>query len=396
MIDFPANPTTGQSFQASNGATWIWDGAKWVSGGAGSPVYLPLSGGTMTGPIIAPSGYALIDGSMARYRNRIINGDMAVDQRNGGATITVPASSYVIDRWRINLTTPVNNKGQAGQNINSGTNPPPLNFGWTNFLGWQTLTAYALTATDNAAFVQFVEGCNFNDANWGAAGAQSIVLEFWTFASLTGTFAGSLRGNGRAYVFTFNIPTASTWTKIRLNIPGDTVTGWQVAANAVALTLSLNIGSGANFQTTPGSWQTGNFISAPGAVNVLGTSGAWLYLTGVALMVGAAAQNAEPEFKKFSDNLIDCYRYFYRPAGAVLASGYSAAANNLTGQLNRPFPVTMRAVPTQNGGVPAAPVNVNPIAVQFIYASSVIWGALNTAVGGFQLGVQSDTYDADF
>lgn len=36
------------------------------------------------------------------FRNRIINGDMRVDQRNGGAAVTVATSAwtYVLDRWR--------------------------------------------------------------------------------------------------------------------------------------------------------------------------------------------------------------------------------------------------------------------------------------------------------
>jgi hypothetical protein len=39
--------------------------------------------------------------SLQGFRNRIINGDMRIDQRNAGASITLPNSTttYTLDRW---------------------------------------------------------------------------------------------------------------------------------------------------------------------------------------------------------------------------------------------------------------------------------------------------------
>lgn len=54
MIDFPANPTNGQQFTVGN-TTWVWDGTKWTTVSGVAPVvteYLPLVGGTLTGPLI--------------------------------------------------------------------------------------------------------------------------------------------------------------------------------------------------------------------------------------------------------------------------------------------------------------------------------------------------------
>jgi hypothetical protein len=52
MINFPDTPATGDHLVAG-GATWVWDGNKWttVAGLAAGGGFLPLSGGTMTGPI---------------------------------------------------------------------------------------------------------------------------------------------------------------------------------------------------------------------------------------------------------------------------------------------------------------------------------------------------------
>jgi hypothetical protein len=207
-----------------------------------------------------------------------------------------------------------------------------------------TTTAHTVVAADTSSFYQGIEGCNFNDANWGAAGAQPIVVEFWVYSTLTGTFAGCLQNGAatRSYVFTYSIPTANVWTKIRLNILGDTAGTWAVAQNAVAAWLVFNLGTGSTRTTAAGAWTAGNFTTAPGAVNPVAILNATFYVTGAALMVGAAAANAEPEFKKYSDNLIDCSRYFTRIN--IQGAFYQVAAGgvNVAGY----FPTIMRASPT--------------------------------------------------
>ena len=55
---FPDTPTLNQEFVGVDGITYQWDGVKWVSTAA-PMVYLPISGGTMTGALIlyaSPTG----------------------------------------------------------------------------------------------------------------------------------------------------------------------------------------------------------------------------------------------------------------------------------------------------------------------------------------------------
>jgi hypothetical protein len=402
MLDFPASPTLNQIFTAPNGSTWIWDGAKWASTSAGTG-FLPLAGGTMVGDIVLahdppaalnPATKQYVDATNIRYKNRIINGDASIDQRTAFAGVQVTSStSYVADRWKM-IVSVAAQKGVSGA---VATTAPGM-AGFTNYFYWNTsVAAYAVTTTDFFMLQQFVEGVNFNDAGWGAAGALPVVLEFWAMSTLTGTFGGSLRNaaNNRSYVFSYVILTANVWQKFRISIPGDTAGTWAVAANALALNLTFSIGAGASLSGSPGSWQAANLVSATGAVSVVGTLNAIFNITGVALMVGAAAANAEPEFKKYSDNLIDCRRYYYKPPGYTLTASYSNAAG-VSFFTTRPFMVSMRAAPTQSGGTIYGGVNAGSPTLGAITTDAGIWTATATAAGIIQFGVQSDTYDADF
>jgi hypothetical protein len=274
------------------------------------------------------------------YRNRIINGDMSVDQRNGGSVVPAPSGvTYIIDRWKLASSYATSH----GSNIGQSTGP--VTAGFTNALIWiSTATAYTPAAGDNLYWLHYVEGCNFNDANWGTANALPIVLEFWAAVNVAGTYAGSFRNaaTNRSYVFTFAL-VANTWTKVRINIPGDTTGTWAVANNAAALILSFNLGSGSTSAAAAGAWTAGNFYTAPGATNIVTTANGNITFTGVALMVGAAATNAEPEFKSYADNLIDCQRYYnsfmQRVAGNVTTGGAQATPSYL-------FSPVMRATPT--------------------------------------------------
>lgn len=48
-IAFPSSPNVGDTVTGPDGTTWLWDGEKWIA--AGSTGFLPLTGGTLTGPL---------------------------------------------------------------------------------------------------------------------------------------------------------------------------------------------------------------------------------------------------------------------------------------------------------------------------------------------------------
>lgn len=75
----------------------VHDGA--TAGGhelAKSAEVLPLTGGTLTGDLVVPS---LNGGQLAGFRNIIINGDLAINQR-GADIASVSTGEYGQDRWK--------------------------------------------------------------------------------------------------------------------------------------------------------------------------------------------------------------------------------------------------------------------------------------------------------
>ena len=141
-------------------------------------------------------------------KNRIINGNMMIDQRNAGASVTQSAGGqYSVDRW--NLYGSITSKFTYQQNAGSVT--PPA--GFTNYLGITSSSAYSISSTDIFIIRHFIEGFNTADLGWGTADAKPVTLSFWVRSSLTGTFGGVLQNytDARAYPFSYTISSANTW-----------------------------------------------------------------------------------------------------------------------------------------------------------------------------------------
>ena len=320
------------------GGTWGFRQSSPAFTGTPASTTQALGDATTT---IATDGF--VQNAIATFsgRNRIINGDMTVDQRNGGASGTT-VNGYTIDRWAYFATQ--TGKGTWGQNLNSvGGN----SVGFARTLGFQSASAYTVLTTDSFLFAQFIEGFNAQDFQWGLASAQPVTLSFWVNCSLTGTFGGSVSNyaNTRSYPFTYSISVANTWTKVTVTIPGDTGGAWASLGSAGFAAIKLGLGVGTTQSGTAGAWATANYASATGAVSVVGTNGATFYFTGVQLEVGSTATPFERQSAQKSS--ADCMRYHKRiilPASATIFDQTASIASQ-----NMVIPLSfdnMRAIPT--------------------------------------------------
>jgi hypothetical protein len=305
--------------------------------------------------------------------NRIINGDMRIDQRNNGAGGT--ASGYTIDRWIYSMT-----QASKGSWQRAGPNNGALTAsGFPYLLSFVSSSAYTPLTNDSFSLYQKVEADTVSDFQWGTANAQPVTLSFWVYATLGGTYGGAIRNDTstRTYPFSYSVP-ATTWTKIVVTIPGDTTGTWVLSGNVLGMFVIFDLGSGATFRAPAGAWAAGSYGGANGAVNVVGTNGAGINLTGVKLEIGAVATPYNRQ--SLTKSLADCQRYYQSfGSGSLMNSGYnSAAAVNYATLL---LPVAMRATPTfAVVGVPTY-TNCSALSAYYLTPWAVVTQTAVTALG---------------
>ena len=309
--------------------------------------------GTINADVIQSSvtGVSLGAGNATRFKNRIINGNMVIDQRNAGASSTPATGAYTVDRWFYTATQA--SKFTVQQNAGSVTLPA----GFINYLGMTVASAVTVGASDTFLMAQNIEGLNISDLGWGTANAKTVTLSFQVYSSLTGTFGGALSnsGGGRSYPFNYTISTANTWTSISVTVAGDTSGTW-LTTNGVGLVVRFGLGSGSTFSGTAGAWASANYVQPTSSVSVVGTASATFYITGVQLEVGSSATGFE--YVDYTTQLAMCQRYFEKSydistalgsatsAGQTISSG--AVGGVSTGYIegSTVFKVTKRATPT--------------------------------------------------
>ena len=268
------------------------------------------------------------------FKNRIINGDMRIDQRNAGASTTITATAYTLDRWQA-YCGGVSSKFSVQQNAGSVT--PPT--GFVNYLGTTSASAYSISSSDRFGINQSIEGLNASDLGWGTANAKTVTLSFWVRSSLTGTFGGSIQNYAatRSYPFSYTITSANTWELETITIPGDTSGTW-LTTNSGFATINFGLGTGSTYSGTAGAWATADYRSSTSATSVVGTNGATFYITGVQLEVGSSASSFES--RDYGRELQLCQRYFEMsyPIGTAIASSTAAmCSTSMTGILTTSY-----------------------------------------------------------
>jgi hypothetical protein len=326
-----------------------------------------------TGPLQAATK-EYVDNKSVVAQNRIINGDMTIDQRHNGNSATT--NGYTVDRWQYFGSQA--SKGVWGQTLSGGS--------LTQFyysLAFTSSSAYALLASDYFIFYQPIEGYNVNDFAWGTPQAQPVTLTFWAFSSISGTFGGAVTNYAgtRSYPFSYAL-VSNIWTKITIVIPGDTAGTWVMTGSAGSLDVMFDLGSGASHRGPANNWASANYFGATGTVSVVSVNAANFYVTGVKLEIG----NAATQFQRqtIGANLRDCQRY-YQFYGGLNVGGYNVATGYI--YANYINSVQMRATPT--GAIFGTPTYVNASngAIGALTLTSFQMTAQVTANGGAGMAV---------
>jgi hypothetical protein len=327
-------------------------------------------------------------------RNKLINGNMEIDQRNAQANITPLNNTYGIDRWKFFLT-------QAGK-IQAGVISPGPQLGVPAAFAYRftSTSAYTVLAADQFQCDQVIEAQNIQEFAWGNANAQPVTLSFMVRNTVAGTYSVAIQNFNatRSYVTTYTTTPAQAgfFQYVTLTIPGDQAGTWNLNGTSVGLFLEFDLGTGTNLSTANlNVWQAGNFSAATGATKLVASNAATMDLSVVQLETGSTATPFEQRL--YGVELDLCHRYCYAPTvGSTLnlffASGY--AQNATQALFGHFFPTTMRAAPSAAfpSGVTAASflialggasVSTTAFALQrsSTDTAEVVWGATGMTAG---------------
>lgn len=325
-----------------------------------------------TNGITFNDGSQMGTGHQLGMRNRIINGNMVINQRAFSGT---PNNEYTLDRWNIS-------NAQTGKLTVSQSSDAPA--GFVNSLLVTSSSAYTTTATDFFGIQQRIEGYNIADLNFGSANAKTITISFWVKSSLTGTFSGAINNGAwdTSYAFTYVINSASTWEYKTVTIVG-TSSGTWLTTNGNGMRVWFNLGLGTTYATTANTWVTGSgSYGVSGTINVVGTNAATFQITGVQLEKGSVATPFE--YRQYGTELALCQRYFQTYVGSQYLHECGGGATTSTAVIYfKPLIVSMRTSPTfaASGTFNADGTSYTTVSLGLDYASTTNVRLQGTASG---------------
>ena len=307
---------------------------------ATSDAITTASDGTCTAKLTSVAGGPLSN------RNLFVNGACRIGQRGS----TSLGSGYGgVDRW-------VQFIGGGGATTTSQDTDVPTGQGFRNSIKLDVTTALASGSSNWAWLGQYIEAQDCQSVCKGTANAKQLTLQFWVKSPKTGTHTVRLdvSDSNDGVGATYTVSSANTWEKKTVTFPAST-SGTINDDNGRGIQVFWVLSAGTTYSsgtlnTTWASWTNAN--TAPGQPNILDSTDNNFYLTGVQLEIGDTATSFE--HRSFGEELLKCYRYYYRLKGEnnkTYMIGMSDNDNvNIYGFFH--FPVEMRTAPTaleQNG-----------------------------------------------
>ena len=313
--------------------------------GPGQSNNIDLTGAT--GNIIASGNISA--GNLGMFRNRIINGDMAINQR-GIASSNISGFTYVLDRFSI-LTQSIGTMSFTNNSLN--TNDAPYQYGFRYSFKTSVASASSVVSSTTLYQRQLIEGYNTKDFNWGQSYGTPITISFWSKSSGVTNLPVTIANAGLSYCWNSNIAVANngTWQYNSLTVqpPPVAPTGtWDATSNA-SLQLMIGSYSGSGLSSSSG-WISGFSIGTTASSTWFTTVGNYVEITGVQLERGSIATPFE--FRPYAMELQLCQRYFCTSYDVGTAPGTATENGKLgtystatSAMLTAYYPVIMRTIP---------------------------------------------------
>lgn len=288
-----------------------------------------------------------------QFRNRIINGDMRIDQRyNGNGTLQtgISTTGYYIDRFYISMSQ-TGGTMKVGQNVLLSTDIP-YQQGLRYSYRYEVQTIPSSVTFMN--FGQLIEGLNVADFMWGTNIGKFATLSFWYKSSNAGYHCVAFRndqsgGSSVVYTAPFFVNTANTWQYFMITVPSPpSGTTWGTGTSAGITILFAETYNRTPTNTSVNQWVNGGNDCSYNLATIWNNAiGGYVELTGVQFEKGTQATPFE--FRPISIELQLCQRYYQQLTPNVStanSSDYYYSLTTGTGEVRYPLPVAMRATPT--------------------------------------------------
>jgi hypothetical protein len=323
---------------------------------AAAVAYLPLAGGTMTGPVIqAADPVAALGTATKQYvdagtaaaehnvgRNLLHNSLFNIAQRGAGPFTAM--GFYTLDRWALNGATDTVSIAQVtfSDAARSQVGDEATQFAMQNTFTGNAAAGASHNIMQPIENIRRLAGKTVTVSFWAAtaSGTLSLGVSYTQFFGAGGTPSPIVNGNGVAVGLT------ATWARYSVTL-------------AIPSIIGKTVGTNGNDQTILRLWFSSGATNAAQAGNI-GVQSGTIFLWGVQLEIGATATPLEKPDPQ--QDLAKCQR-FYQYTGIVISGYVNAAAAPIYGSFWAP--VQMRAIPTISF----------PGTIQYSNASGLIMGA---------------------
>ena len=301
-------------------------------------------------------GNSIINGNISAenqsmFRNRIINGDMRINQRGVTSSNlgTGTTTSYLHDRFGTEYS--INTGGLTLSNIPLSVSDTPYQYGFKN--SFRTIASTACSSSNYILQKTTIEGYNITDLNWGTSFGLPITVSFWLRTSMASgnTVALTIRNDAISYSYNTNINVSGSniWQYVNTTIsPPPNGSPWN-SVNSRGIYLSVGGYQGVSLQSSSNVWVNANNMGTTTTTNVWATLNNFVEFTGLQLEKGTIATPFD--FRPYQTELQLCQRYSVVFSSA---SGYFGTiyGNSLSGHPNAKtvliinLPQCMRTIPS--------------------------------------------------
>jgi hypothetical protein len=259
-------------------------------------------------------------------KNKIINGDFAINQRAFSSTTT--DGTYGFDRWLFGRSGDGTTTCSA-QTFTPGT-APVSGYEAANYV--RIVTTGQTTSSSYTLLVQRVEDVR-------TLAGQTVTVSFWAKAnSGTPSITVELQqnygtgGTASSDLYKSKIAITTSWARYSVTIALNSLTGKTIGTGS-SLAAALWVSAGSNFNSR---------------LDSLGLQANTFDIWGVQVEAGSVATPFQTATGTLAGELAACQRYYVRfnAATAYQKFGEGVAASTTVAYIAMPLPVEMRVVPT--------------------------------------------------